>query len=129
MLIYVIGNPLVKYDSLPLKLIPFLKTSFPAAEIIEADVNENFLPKKNSVIIDTVVGVDNVTLFTTLTDFTGPRLVTPHDYDLGFHLRLLQKLKKINKFSIIGIPQGKPERVIKLELARIIKKLIAETRR
>jgi hypothetical protein len=30
--------------------------------------------------------------------------ISPHDYDLLFHLLLLKKLKRINKVIIIGVP-------------------------
>lgn len=104
--IYVLGNPLVKDDSLPLKLIPFLRKGFPEYNVLEIDPNEDFIPEENSVIIDTVVGIDKITLFTDIDQFTGHKLISPHDYDLGFHLKFLKKMGKIKNLKIMGVPQS-----------------------
>ncbi len=105
MKIYVTGNLLIKNDNLPLKLIPQLKKAFPKYEILEIDPNEDFIPEENSIIIDTVVGIDQVTLFTDLDHFADHKLISPHNYDLGLHLKLLKKIGKIGKLKIIGVPQ------------------------
>lgn len=105
--IYVFGNLLVKQDSLPLGLLPVLRKSFPQIEFIVVDPNENFPPKneKNLIIIDTVLGINKPKVLD-LNDFqmkeNAP--ISPHDYDLLFHLLLLKKLKKVNRVKIIGIP-------------------------
>lgn len=104
MKVYVIGNPLVKDDSLPFKFLPKLKKTFPKLDFIEADPNENFVPEDGSIIIDTVQGIDDVRWFDSLDEFAMTRSVSPHDYDLGFHLRMLLKLKKIKNVKIIGLP-------------------------
>jgi len=105
MKIYVVGNPLVPEDSMPLKLLPKLKKAYPCIDFEEADPNENFIPEEGSIIIDTVAGIDRVTLFDSLNAFTETHSVSPHDYDLGFHLLLLKKLHKIQSVRLIGIPQ------------------------
>ncbi len=107
MKIYVFGNPLVKEDSIPLKLLPDLKKSFPKIEFIITDPNENFPPKdeNNLVILDTVIGIKKP-LILNLNDFDSKKNtpVSPHDYDLLFHLLLLRKLGKIRTVKIIGLP-------------------------
>jgi hypothetical protein len=114
MKIYVIGNPLVSEDSLPLQLLPRLKESYPRIRFEEADPNDNFIPEEGSYIIDTVKGLDRVTRFDSLDAFEVTESVSPHDYDLGFHLLLLQKLHKITSVGIIGVPKnGNSEDVFK----------------
>ncbi len=107
MKIYVFGNPLVKEDCLPLELSNQLKNKFKEIEFIPADPNENFPPKgeKDLVILDTVKGIKKPMLLD-LDDFEKKKKtpLSPHDYDLLFHLLLLKKLKKINKVLIIGVP-------------------------
>ena len=107
MKIYVFGNPLVKEDGLPIKILPALKKSFPKIEFIAADPNENFPAKgeKNIIILDTVKGLNKPRLlgFGELENIANTP-VSPHDYDLMFHLQILQKLRKIDKIKIIGIP-------------------------
>ena len=104
MKIYILGNPLVAADSLPLKLLPKLRTALPDFEFIETDPTENFIPEANSIIIDTVLGISKVTKFNSIDEFETFRSVTAHDYDLSLHLQLLKKLGKLNSVVIIGIP-------------------------
>jgi len=106
MKIYVVGNSLVLEDSIPLQLLIKLKKKFPHVQIEEVDPNENFIPEHGSIIIDTVKGIDRTTVYDSLEVFEATHSVSPHDYDLGFHLKLLQKLHKILSVRIIGIPQN-----------------------
>ena len=110
MKVYVFGNPLFDKDSLPLKILPRLKKTWPLIDFQIADPNENFPPQKekNLIILDTVFGIKKPTIFD-LDDFSSlsyrkKRLISPHDYDLLTHLLLLKKLKRIEKAIIIGIP-------------------------
>lgn len=108
MKIYIFGNPLLKEDSAPLKIIHNLQHTFPDVKFIVTDPNENFPPEgeKDLVILDTVKGIKKAKMFA-LVDLQkiqkSPN--SPHDYDLGMHLLLLKKLKKINSVKIIGVPQ------------------------
>jgi hypothetical protein len=106
MKVYIAGNPLVKDDNVPLKLLPILLRVFPRVIFEEADPNENFIPEKGSIIIDTVEGIARPQLFDSIDNFVRTRSVSAHDYDLGFHLLLLRKLHKISDVRIIGVPKG-----------------------
>ncbi len=61
---------------------------------------------KKIYLIDTVVGIDNVTLITEndLNKILLSPRTTAHDYDLGFQLKYLTKIGKIKKVFIIGLP-------------------------
>jgi hypothetical protein len=121
MKIYLVGNPILEIDNLPIRLKPLLIQSFPQHEFIETDPNENFLPEENSIIIDTVVGIKKVQVFNNLELFeTHPNSVSPHDYDLGLHLLLLFKLKKIKSIKIIGIPANMDIKSAFNEIKKII---------
>jgi len=110
MKVYIFGNPLLKSDSLPLKILPRLKKILPLINFEIVDPNENFPPKKEKdlIILDTVFGIKKPIVL----DLDDPDLsfdgkktpISPHDYDLLFHLLLLKKLKRINKVIIIGVP-------------------------
>ncbi|PIV09155.1 hypothetical protein COS31_01120 [Candidatus Roizmanbacteria bacterium CG02_land_8_20_14_3_00_36_15] len=105
--IYVFGNLLVKEDSSSLKLLPELQKKFPKIEFIVVDPNENFPPagEKDLIILDTVLGIKEPMILN-LDNFQkqGKTPVSPHDYDLLFHLLLLKKIRKLNKVRIISIP-------------------------
>jgi hypothetical protein len=95
-------------------MAPKLQKEFPHYTIEEADPNENFIPEEGSIIIDTVEGIKEVTWFDTLDAFVQTRSVSPHDYDLGFHLLFLQKLHKISSVRILGVPKkGKYEKTLR----------------
>jgi len=76
---------------------------------VHQDPNENFPPanEKNPHIIDTVAGIGKPIMID-LSDLRKIDVtpVSPHDYDLLFHLLLLKKLKKIDSAVIYGIPLG-----------------------
>ena len=107
MKIYVFGNPLVKEDSLPLKILPKLKKIFSQIKFKVVDPNENFPPRneKKLIILDTVQGLKQPKIIK-LTDLQELKKTpnSTHDYDLGMHLLLLKKLKKIKSVKIIGLP-------------------------
>ena len=102
--IYVFGNPYLKEDSAPIKILQDLRRALPDVKFIITDPNENFPPngEKNIIILDTVKGIKKPSLL----DLNHLERISktpnsPHDYDLMFHLQLLKKLKKIEGVKII----------------------------
>lgn len=121
--IFVAGNPLVGNDSLPVKLISKLQKQFPDYDFVHWDPTEEIPISKNRelIIIDTVAGIKKVTIINDLNHIILSPRVSLHDYDLPIQLGLLKKLKKINKFIIIGIPEFyKPDETLK-EIRNILK--------
>jgi len=103
--IYIFGNPLLDFDSLPVKLLPELKKKFPEYDFIIADPNENLKPKnKELIIIDTVVGTDKVIVFDNIDKIQNSPRYSMHDFDLGFNLKLLKKIGALEKATIFGVP-------------------------
>lgn len=121
--VYIVGNPAVANDSVPYRILPNLREVFPDVEFREADPNENFVPEEGSIIIDTVEGIDAVRSFNSLDDFAVHHTISPHDYDLAFHLRVLQKLHKIGSVTILGIPMNGTDTIfpdVQRELAMLL---------
>lgn len=104
--VYVLGNPINQSDNSAVNLIPRLKKKYPQIEFVHYDPTEETVLDRNvlSIFIDVVEGIKRVTVFDDLDNFSPPPIVTLHDYDLFIHLKLVQKLKKIGKFMIVGIP-------------------------
>ncbi len=105
--VLVFGSELLKFDSLPLKLLPRLRKLLPKIFFKVFDPNEELDEEgRNLIILDTVANIRKVTVFTEkdidLLE-TGKRF-SLHDFDLGFTLKLLKKLKKIDSVKIIGVP-------------------------
>ncbi|MEK7181071.1 MAG: hypothetical protein AAB738_01910 [Patescibacteria group bacterium] len=102
--VYIFGNPDLKEDSLPIRLIPELKKQFPSHRFIVKDPNEEWEIPEELVIIDTVLGINKVTVFEDLKQFTSTPRVSLHDFDAFTNLLYLQKLGKLKKIKIIGLP-------------------------
>ena len=119
--IYVFGNPLVKEDSLPLKLIKKLRKKFPSLEFKEFDTVEDLDFEKELNIIDTVKGIKKVELIEDIDKIITNKIYSMHDFDLGYNLKLLKKLKMIDKVRILGIPMKIDEEEAFRELKELIK--------
>lgn len=104
MTIYIFGNQDLAVDSLPLRILPKLQKEFPEIQFKIVDPNEEWDVPEEFVIIDSVMGIDKVTVFDSLKSFVPAPNVTMHDFDAHANLRYLQKLGRLKKIKIIGIP-------------------------
>lgn len=120
--IYVFGNPLVKEDSLPLRLIDKLKKEFPSLQFKEFDTVEDLELEKELNIIDTVKGIKKVELIEDIDKIITEKIYSLHDFDLGYNLKLLKKMKMIDKVRIFGIPMKINEKEAFEQLCKVIRK-------
>ena len=105
MTLYLFGNPDAPFDSIPVKLLKELERKFPSIQFIQKDPNEEWeISGDDITIIDTVFGIAKVTVFDSLDAFSSPPHTTLNDFDAYSNLRFLQKLGKLKKIKIIGIP-------------------------
>ena len=102
--VFVFGNQDFEPDALPLLILPGLRTKIPDIEFIALDPNEEWEGDVEIIAIDTVDGITNITVFDDLSAFVSAPRVTMHDFDALVNLQLLQKLGKIQKIKIIGLP-------------------------
>jgi Ni,Fe-hydrogenase maturation factor len=104
--IYIFGNPLLDFDNLPLKLVPKLRKKFPNINFIIQDPNENIKPSNDGelIIIDTVVGINKVTVINNMDELKTDKIYSMHDFDLAFNLKLLKKIGKLRRVMIFGVP-------------------------
>jgi Ni,Fe-hydrogenase maturation factor len=126
--ILVFGNQDVKDDSLAFRVIRRLK-NIPGIKFKIINPNEDLpLTDNNHVtILDAVAGINKITLFTEkdLDKFAIlPCRTTAHDYDLGFQLKYLKKLKKLKNMTIIGLPMR--GQIDYSSLHSILRKLVAQ---
>lgn len=107
MKIFVFGNPLVEKDTLPLKLLPKLQSRFPKIDFVTADPTE-FLDYQGEEIwiLDSAEGVEEVTVLHDISKLDLPKRFSVHDYDVALDLKLLEKLGRLEKVTIIAIPMG-----------------------
>lgn len=103
--ILVFGNPMLRNDSMPIRLLPDLRKRFPDIEFREFDPNENLEREGRDLnIIDTVQGIEKVTILSDIDSFQSSPRISMHDFDLGYSLRLLKKLKLVDSVKIFGVP-------------------------
>ena len=107
MKILVFGNPLLKQDSLPIKLLPKLRQLYPNIEFLEIDPVENLDKQgKHLTIIDTIQNINKITIIENLDQLHTNKIYSMHDFDLALNLKLLKKLNIIESVKIIGIPMN-----------------------
>jgi len=121
MIIFIFGNQDLPQDSLPLKLLPALRKGFPKINFLIKDPNEEWETPDDITVIDTVVGIDKVQVFTDLKTFVSAPRVTLHDFDALTNLKYLQKIGKLKKIKIIGIPPSLDEGKALNEVASILR--------
>ncbi|MBU3924134.1 MAG: hypothetical protein KJ592_04405 [Nanoarchaeota archaeon] len=124
MKILIFGNPLLKQDSLPIKLLPKLKVIYPNIEFKEIDPTENLeFEGPNLTILDTAIGINKVTLLTSLEKIKTNKIYSMHDFDLALNLKLLKKIGKLKDIKIIAIPSTITEEKAIQDISNIINKL------
>ena len=122
--IYIFGNPLLDFDNLPLNLAPKLQKIFPKIDFIIADPNENLEPiNKELIIIDTIEGIKKVTVLDDIEKLQISKAYSLHDFDLAFNLKLLQKIGKLEKIKIFGVPMGGDKEEVLEQLEKEISRL------
>ncbi len=123
--IYVFGNPLLEFDSLPIELIPELFKEFPEIQFTQFDPNENLKPiNKELIIIDTAKGIEDVCLITNMDSILDNKLYSPHDLDLGFNLKLLERLGKLDSVKILAVPMKIKKQAALAQLVDLLYKML-----
>lgn len=121
--ILVFGNLLVEQDSLALKLLPRLREEFPHITFKEFDPTENLaeeIEDRKLRIIDVVQGIQKPIIITDLQQLKQDKVYSMHDFDLGFNLKLLEKIDKLKEVEIIGLPQQMSEEEALEEVKKVI---------
>jgi hypothetical protein len=105
MRILVFGNPYLKYDSLAVELTKDEELKDKANFVI-CTSPEQIMQEKFDYILDVVEGIDEVKVFDNLKMLNPHKMFSLHDFDVTFFLGLMERLGKVDKVQIIGIPMG-----------------------
>lgn len=106
--VLILGNNTDPNDVVPHSILKEIKEEYPQIHFVSWDPTEE-LPEnigKDLTLIDVVKGITQMTIFHSLEEFEHSPRNTVHDFDLPIALKLLQKLKKVEKITIIGIPSS-----------------------
>ena len=106
MRILVFGNPHLPDDSLALEVSKELSKD-DSIQHIEFKHSENLndlLEENYDAILDVAYGVPKVVVLDDLEKLREHKLVSLHDYDVAFFLKLMKAMGKLDKVNIIAIP-------------------------
>ncbi len=127
MKILISGNPLIDEDNLAIKILPELKKIFPEIVFREFDPNENLEDLEGNItILDVAKGINDVRLIKDLDKIEESDTYSLHDFDLGFNLKLLKKIGRLDKIRIIAIPYNISEKQALNQVQLILRKLVAQ---
>lgn len=128
MKILVFGNPLVEKDSLALRVAKKLEKEFPQIEFKEFDPVESLEKEgKNLIILDVGEGISKVEVIDDLEKLENKKILSMHDFDLSYELKLLKELGLIEKVKIITIPFNLDENEAFEEVREIISSLFSKS--
>ncbi len=103
--VYVFGNPDLEQDSLPVRVVPQLQRVRPDCTFHLRDPLEDWDEVPDPlIIVDTLRGIENVQVITDLDAFVDAPRVGMHDLDLLAQLKLLKKVGKLKRVTVVGVP-------------------------
>jgi Ni,Fe-hydrogenase maturation factor len=117
------GNPYLKEDNLALELADILiKEKIKGIEIVKCISPEEVMDylNKDFYILDVVKDLKEVRMIDDIDKLQSGKMVSLHDFDLGFFLKLMKETGKIDKVKIICIPQEGDVEKIKEEVIKIL---------
>ncbi|MEK7213594.1 MAG: hypothetical protein AAB637_00550 [Patescibacteria group bacterium] len=123
MTIFIFGNPDLIEDSLPLRILPKLCKKFLQIKFEHKDSNEEWDIPKDLIILDTVLGIEDIAIFDDIKKFDSAPRVSTHDFDAMTNIRFLIKLGKIKKLKIIGIPSNMEESIALNKVSDVLRNL------
>lgn len=115
--VFIFGNEDLKEDNLPILILPELQEKFPKIKFEIKDPNEEWEIPDELIILDTAVGIKEITIFDNLKNFSKTPRVGIHDFDALTNLKFLQKLGKIGEVKVIAVP-------LDIQKSKALKKII-----
>ncbi len=111
--VFIVGNPLVKKDSMPLQIMPILQKKMPGIEFVQFEPTRMDIPHNaDLVFIDTVEGLNGVRVLRDISKIQSSKAFSLHDFDLGTQLVLMHKFGMLGRVKIIGVPaKGEKEKI------------------
>lgn len=103
MKVYCFGNEFVKDDALAKEVVDQINLEH--VQFIKTDRPEIILEEKDTiVIIDVVKCIKELTIIEDIDVLKERNIVSLHDFDLGFFLKLMKTAGTIQTVHIIGLP-------------------------
>lgn len=126
--VYVFGNPNVPEDQGAIEAAERLTSASPGVSFVFVQPNEDapFADERHVVILDTVKGLDQVTVIEDedLDNFALSPRGSVHDFDLAFQLKYLKKIGRLGRVTVVGLPSEGD--VDYFRIRSILRKLVAQ---
>lgn len=119
--VLVFGNPYIEEDTLALTVAKAI-----TEENIEFKITANLndlLEERYDAILDVAVGIPNVVLLEDLEKLREHKLISLHDYDVSFFLKLMKAMGNIQHVKIIAIPMHYEQQKALQETLSLLKTL------
>ena len=102
------GNETVPSDRAAIEAVNRIEESLPGIDFIHCNSPEDIMRYggEDFFVLDVARGIKKITIFSNPDLIKERKINSLHDFDLGFFLKLLKKLKE-NEFRVIAIPQEK----------------------
>lgn len=124
MKVLVFGNPLLKEDSLPLRLLPALRKEFPTVEFDEADPADMDMEKGQVVVIDTAKRVKGVMLIEDASRLQDYKLLSAHGLGLAEMLALFRTIGKQVQVKIICVPEKMRQQKALADVTKLLRAIL-----
>lgn len=118
-----LGNEMVDEDSLGPYLAGKLKNPG-IRHVRTVDEFERACEENDSlIVIDTAEGIEEITVLEGPESLQNSPIATLHDYDIGFSIRLMQKLGTLPNIRIIAVPKGMDRKQASAEIPGLIESI------
>jgi Ni,Fe-hydrogenase maturation factor len=116
------GNPYLEDDNIAQKAAKQIKVK--GVKFVACNSPEQIIDylEKDFLILDVAKGIKKITIIDSVSKLEKSKIVSLHDFDLGFFLKLIKKMGNANKIRIIALPQKIDIDKLKIELNKILSK-------
>lgn len=120
------GSEFLKEDRLCFDICDELKDGARGFRFVKCMLPNEILEYLNHdkvIILDVVKGIDDVVVIKDFKMLKERKIATVHDFDLGFFLEVLGRMRDMGNVIIIGVPMGFDKEVAKEKVKGILDKL------
>jgi Ni,Fe-hydrogenase maturation factor len=117
--VYCFGNEFLENDSLAKEIAD--EINIEGVEFIKCNDPSELLEETDILILDVVEEIDKVIVIDDIEQLKNNSIMSLHDFDLSFFLKLMKQTSQLKQFKIIGIPMKGDKEKIKTEVIKNIK--------
>jgi Ni,Fe-hydrogenase maturation factor len=115
--LYVFGNEYLQEDS----LARIVSNHLHNVELVHCRSPEDLLDVDGEIVIlDVVKGITKTIIITDVNQLKTRNIISLHDFDLGFFLKLMESIGEKKTIKIIGIPMIGDSKIIALEVEQCL---------